>query len=188
MIAQESKTDFVHRGWFQLLLLVGSIVLAVVLMRIPFVFEIQNMGVFREMLIVFAIGVMYSSVFTVAPATIGLVRLAEGGTPLLFIAVIGGAGAMLGDITLFKIIKIDFIDRIVGWLKRRHESTYRELFASSFFRLLFIVLGAIIIATPIPDEIGLALMGIGDSKLKFVAAISFVFNTLGILAIVTIAS
>jgi hypothetical protein len=176
-----------QRGWFQLLLLVGSVVSAIVLMRVPFVFEIQNMGVFRELLLVFAIGVMYSSVFTVAPATIGLVRLAEGGTPLLLIAVVGGAGAMLGDLTLFKIIKIDFIDRIVGWLKRRHESTYRELFASPFFRFLFIVLGAIIIATPIPDEIGLALMGIGDSKLKFVAVISFVFNTLGILAIATIA-
>jgi hypothetical protein len=187
MSVNSSETSLVHRGWFQLLLLGVSIAIAIELTRIPFVFDMQSMGLFAQVFIVFAIGVMYSSVLTVAPATIGLIRLAESGTPILFIALIGGVGAMLGDLTLFKIIKIDFVNRMTDWLKRQSNGTYKELLASRFFRFLLTTLGVIIIATPIPDEIGLALMGLGESNVKFVAVFGFIFNALGILAIVTLA-
>ena len=45
-------------------------------------------------------------------------------------------------------------------------------------------LGAIIIASPLPDELGLVMLG--DSKLKYreIAIISYVLNTAGILLIV----
>ena len=49
------------------------------------------------------------------------------------------------------------------------------------------VMGAIIIASPFPDEVGISLMGISQLKNWQFLVISFLLNSLGILFVVTIA-
>ncbi|MEK7660290.1 MAG: hypothetical protein AAB343_03750 [Patescibacteria group bacterium] len=48
-------------------------------------------------------------------------------------------------------------------------------------------MGAIIIASPFPDEVGISLMGISQLKNWQFLVISFLLNSLGILFVVTIA-
>ncbi len=44
--------------------------------------------------------------------------------------------------------------------------------------------GALSLATPIPDEIGVALLGVSHFKQAYLLGICFVLNTVGILVIV----
>jgi hypothetical protein len=133
-----------------------------------------------ELLAIFFAGFMYSSVLTVAPATIAIVKLAEAGVPLPLLAVVGGAGAMLADLTLFRLLKVSFVDHLLAGLQRAPHGYLAMLFQIKLFRYVLVLIGAIIIATPIPDEVGLALMGMGTAPWFAVAIIGFVFNSLGI--------
>jgi hypothetical protein len=125
-------------------------------------------------------GILYSSVFTVAPATVALFELAHSGAPIFLVAVVGGFGGMLADLSLFEIIKFGLIDDIVAHFQKRSQGRFAHLFKIKFFRLLITIVGALIIATPIPDEIGLAMMGLGRANLKLVVIVTFVLNTIGI--------
>lgn len=46
------------------------------------------------------------------------------------------------------------------------------------------MLGAIIIATPFPDEIGISLMGLSHLKRPYIILMCFLLNVIGVLAIV----
>jgi uncharacterized membrane protein YdjX (TVP38/TMEM64 family) len=50
------------------------------------------------------------------------------------------------------------------------------------------VLGAIIIASPLPDEMGVGLMGISKLKTSQFILLSFVLNAIGIFIVVTAGS
>jgi hypothetical protein len=55
---------------------------------------------------------------------------------------------------------------------------------SGWFRWLLCVLGCCLIASPLPDELGLVLFGLINFKPKYLAVVSVVLNTLGILLLV----
>ena len=128
-------------------------------------------------------GILYTSFLTAPVSVAMLIILSQENNPILT-AILAGFGAVLGD---FIIVKF-FRDKIASDLNEllRHLPTQ---IISKFLRkshLDFIVpfLGAIIIASPLPDELGLVMLG--DSKLKYreIAIISYVLNTAGILLIV----
>lgn len=181
------RRSFLSRGWFQIAVLVLGIALAVEFARTSSLNELVSYGLGWQIFAIFIIGAMYSSVLTAAPATVGLVRLAETGLPLWLIVVVGGIGAMLSDLILFGLIKVHFIDALTQKFKKNPHGIYVTLTKIKPFRFLVAMLGAIIIATPIPDEIGLAMMGLGDADWRLVAAIGFIFNMAGIMAVVSLA-
>lgn len=178
----------INNGWFQLFLAITGVAVAVLLLRSPAFAAVPEYGVFGQVVAVFIVGLLYSSILTVAPATIGLIKLAEAGVPLPIIACVGGAGAMIGDITLFKLMKVGFIDAIIERIHAtHHEGTVAgAVVRLKAFRYGLILLGGLVIATPLPDEIGLALMGFGKAQYRVVAAIGFICNVLGIAAIVAL--
>jgi len=106
-------------------------------------------------------------------------------------AVLGGSGALLSDYILFKFIRLTFNDEI----QRFKDSKAFRLFQGLLIRRIppkisfYISLGVagIVIASPLPDEFGVALLaGITTVRERTFAIISFTLNTVGILAVLGI--
>ena len=94
----------------------------------------------------------------------------------------GGFG-LLGDYIIFRYIR----DNISGYIssiarKIRHES----ILESKIFSYSFAIIGAIIVASPLPDEIGLALMGITKMRTLYFVPISYLLNSIGIFVLALI--
>jgi hypothetical protein len=134
----------------------------------------------------FLSGIFFVSTFTVAPASIVLFKLAQTFNPLI-IALTAGMGAVIGDYVIFRFLKDGVFDEIKPIFMKLGGSRLERLISTPYFAWLAPVLGAIIIASPFPDEIGVGLMGISKLKNWQFLTISFVLNSLGILLIITLA-
>lgn len=133
----------------------------------------------------FATGIFFVSVFTVVPASVVLVGLAENLDPMM-IACFGGAGAMLGDLIIFRFLKDGVYEEIKHLVGKAAVTRTAAVFQSRSFAFITPLVGALIIASPLPDEIGIGLMGLSNiTPLQFIA-ISFVLNSVGILAITAV--
>jgi hypothetical protein len=131
----------------------------------------------------FVAGMFFTSIFTTAPAIATLGELSLG-QPILLTAALGAAGAVVGDLLIFRFVK----DRIASdiLLLLEHRSTFKRfgaLFKLRFFRWFTYLLGGIIIASPLPDELGISLLGFSHMNTRYFIVLSFVFNFLGVVAI-----
>jgi len=164
-------------------LLILGIVVAVAIGESKVMNQLAAYGPVGYVLTSFVLGAMYSSLFTVAPATVGFVHLATAGVPVSVMGICGGIGAMLGDLSMFQVIKFGLTDNLVRIFQAHSRGLYEKLFRIRFFKILLVIVGIVIVATPIPDEMGLAIMGLGKARWRTVAIIGFVFNALGIAGI-----
>ncbi len=138
-----------------------------------------------QYLAAFVAGIFFTSVFTLVPATVVLGSLSLEHPPLI-IALLGGAGAVIGDLVLFLFVR----DRVVKDIDTAMAETHRKplkVFRLEFLRWLNPILGALILLSPFPDELGLALLGFSKISTKKLVVLSFVMNTLGILLVGVVA-
>lgn len=134
----------------------------------------------------FIAGMFFTSIFTTAPATVVLFEISKANS-ILEVALLGGLGALVGDLVIFRFFK-NSLAKDIGYLTRTPGiKRLAAIFKTKLFRYLIPFLGALIIASPLPDEIGLALMGFSKLKTRFFIPLSFVLNSLGILLIGLIA-
>ena len=134
----------------------------------------------------FITGGFFVSTFTVAPASLVLFHLAQGYSPVL-IALTAGAGAVVGDLLIFRFFKGQIFTEFTPLVQRLKKRHVFELFKSPYFGWLTPVIGAILIASPFPDEVGIGMMGLTKIKEWQFMALTYVLNTLGILVIVLFA-
>ncbi len=127
-------------------------------------------------------GFFFSSVFTVAPAIVALGEIAQYGS-LVATALVGGFGAMAADLLIFRFLKKNFSDDVAFSARHAKSARLTALLRSAGFNWVLILLGGLIIASPLPDELGLALMGVTRLKPLTLAPLSFAFNALGIFII-----
>ncbi|KKW19382.1 MAG: hypothetical protein UY63_C0015G0023, partial [Parcubacteria group bacterium GW2011_GWA2_51_10] len=64
---------------------------------------------------------------------------------------------------------------------------FGAIFKRRMFRWAIPFVGALIIASPLPDELGITLMGVSKMRASSLVAISYVMNSLGIAVIAAIA-
>ena len=131
----------------------------------------------------FFAGMFFTSVFTTAPAIVALGEIATQGN-LFVVSVLGAVGAMCGDALIFAFVKnklSEHVSLLIGQQTRRKR--VRHFFKSRLIRIFSFVLGGIIIASPLPDELGIGLMGISKMKTRYFLVLSFAFNFIGILLI-----
>lgn len=125
-------------------------------------------------------GILFVSTFTVATGGIILFSLAQYLHPVE-IALVAGLGAVVGDLLIFRLIKNDLQTELRtiynSRLNGRHIS---RLLHTKYFSWSLPVIGAIIIASPLPDEIGISLMGLSKIKTFKFVFVSFLLNTIGI--------
>lgn len=130
----------------------------------------------------FIAGLFFTSVFTTAPAMVALGGLSAL-YPLFSVALIGALGALIGDLVIFSFIKGHISEDIAYLLSHAKSRRLKHLFRYRFIRWSLAIVGALIIASPLPDELGLTLMGLSRMSTARFMAISYIFNFLGILAI-----
>ena len=130
----------------------------------------------------FVAGMFFTSVMTTAPAMAMLGTLSLHGNPLL-VALIGGLGAVCGDYLIFAFVRDRVGDDIAYLLSRNGTPRFIKLFHRHTFKWMLPLFGGLIIASPLPDELGLTLLGIAKMSTSRFLVISYTFNTVGILLI-----
>ncbi len=174
-----------HRYHYKnLTYLLISLLMAFFLFKSPgfrsFLFHLGRLGYLG----VFLAGFFYTSTFTISFATVLLLLLARYFPPAQLILV-AGTGAVLGDFLIFQLIRSKgIVEEINHFFKHFGGDKIHHLIHSKFFSWTLPVVGAIIIASPLPDELGISLMGISKMKNNQFIGVSFLLNYAGILIIV----
>lgn len=157
-----------------------GIFIAIVLSRLGIVDLLVN-AIGNDIVASFLSGIFFTSVFTVGPSSVALVSISEASH--FTIAFWGAIGALFGDLVLFYFIRDRFSDNLVSSIKPSVVKKVISSFHLGFMKWLAPFLGAIIIASPLPDELGLTLLGLSKTRIAVLIPISLVMNFLGILAL-----
>jgi len=162
-----------------------GVLFAVLLSRIQGFHEfLVHLGRFGYIGAFFA-GMLFVSTFTVATSALILLTLAETLSPIE-IGLIAGFGAVVGDLTIFHLMK-DNLSREIEYIYTQfdHKKHLKKLFHTKYFNWMLPVIGAIIIASPFPDELGVSMIGLSKmNTIKFIV-LSFILNSLGIFLVVS---
>ena len=159
-----------------------SIIIAIILAKTGVLAEILTSTQEWELLGSLVAGIFFVSIFTAAPAGVVLFEIAAANS-IWEVALFGGIGALIGDLLIFRFIK-DNISEDIHWLMRNtKQERLVSIFKPKLFKWLIPFIGALIIASPLPDEAGLAMMGLSKMKTSVFIPISFTLNFLGIFAI-----
>ncbi len=121
-------------------------------------------------------GILYAMAFTATSATI-LVAHAPAGLSLPLAAVLGGLGALAYDVVIFTFVRHGTRR---GMLTAARTVLQRDTAGRHW---LLPVLGFLILASPLPDELAAGLLGMLQMSHRMFLLLSFVANTLGILTI-----
>lgn len=133
----------------------------------------------------FIAGILFISTFTVSIGTVILLILAESLNPVE-IGIIAGLGAVIGDFLIFRFIRNQGLGEEI-----KHLFTYfggdkvSDLVHTKYFSWTLPVVGALIIASPLPDELGVGLMGISKMKTYQFLFLSFILNFIGIFLVIS---
>src|SRR3989344_1259828 len=134
----------------------------------------------------FIAGILFVSVFTVAPATIALGEIAQSNSAIT-VAIIGGLGALIGDLIIFRFVRDRVSQHLFYLIKISKSERLFSIFKLRLFRWIIPFVGALIIASPLPDEIGVAMLGLSKIKNSYFILLSLLLNSAGILIIGLIA-
>lgn len=136
-----------------------------------------------ELIGTFVAGMFFTSIFTTAPAmaTLGEIALTQ---PVFTTALLGALGSVAGDLIIFRLVRDRMAADIIELL--REEGVLRrarKIFAFRHYRYFTILLGGLILASPLPDELAVVLLGFAHMKTRYFAYLSFAFNFFGIIGI-----
>lgn len=130
-------------------------------------------------------GLLFSSTFTVSIGAVILMVIAENHSPLE-IALIAGLGGATCDLLILRLIKnkgmVEEIKHLFHYLGGDQIS---QLLHTKYFSWTLPVIGGLIIASPLPDELGVGLMGLTQLKTSYFFFISFIFNFVGMFLVAT---
>lgn len=184
------EEERIRQGVYKLirdfLIVLLSIFIAVMLSKSNLFFNFLTASREAEILGSFFAGLFFTSVFTVAPATVTLIEIAQSSSVILT-ALIGGAGALIGDLLIFRFVRDDLSEDIVFLVRQVQGKRLLAVFRLKSFKWLIVFFGALIVASPLPDEIGLAMLGLTKIKTRLFIPVFYLLNSIGILIISLIA-
>ena len=131
-------------------------------------------------------GISFAYGFTAAPATAILLILSKEQN--IFLAgFIAGFGALAGDLLIFRYVRYSLSDEIKKLSKERIALYINHKTPTVFKKYFVPVLAGFIIASPLPDEIGVSLLAASrTTSIKMFSVISYLLNTVGIFVILAI--
>jgi len=137
----------------------------------------------------FLAGSLYTYGFTSGPATAILLILAGTGQNIIIAGLLAGFGAVCGDLLIFRFIRTSFKDELKKLSQEKFSKKIKK-HMPQWLRIYFLpVLGGVIIASPLPDEIGASMMAVSKKiSTRFFCVLSYLFNTSGIFIILAIGS
>lgn len=136
----------------------------------------------------FLTGIFFVSIFTAAPATVVLYNFANKLNPYE-VALLAGIGAVVGDFLIFKALKSGLFEELQPLVKK--TDVFKKIgviFRTPYFSWIIPIIGAILVASPVPDEFGIGMLGLSRIKTWQFILITFALNALGIFLIVSFAA
>lgn len=178
------KHKHVANGFFRDLGIIAlSVVVAIILVRTDAIVGILTRTQELEFIGSFIAGMFFTSIFTTAPAIVTLGEIAQEYS-LFLTAVVGAAGAVVGDLIIFSFVKDRFSDHLMELIKTQGMGRrLLKIFRRRSSRWITFLIGGLIIASPLPDELGVSLLGFSKMKMKGFIVVSFIFNAIGIFLI-----
>lgn len=170
--------------------------LCIIAASIVFAIFLTRTGIFAEILLgsaenayigAFVAGLFFTSFFTTPLSIAAFATLAHSIDPFT-LASIGVFGSVVGDLLLFLFVRHAVKEDMDSLLKIPTFNRLPHLFKRRIFHWILPFIGALVIASPLPDELGIALMGVSQMPLARLILISFAMNFLGILFIATLAA
>lgn len=134
----------------------------------------------------FITGVLFVSSFTVATSTVLIALLSESVHPLT-IGLIGGLGAVIGDLIIFRFIKDDLAKELSLVFGKYGTSYVKHILKSRYVAWTLPIIGVFILASPLPDELGVGLLGFSKMKGLHFAIVCYLSNAIGIIMIASVA-
>ncbi len=142
---------------------------------------------------VFVAGLLFSYGFTTPFAIAAFIAMAGEVNPFIA-APLAGLGALLSDLVIFEFMRISFfgdeIERLrhASLIERIHRALHHETTPEIVRRWSMWTMAGLVIASPLPDEIGVALLS-STTKMseRAFGVICVTMNTLGILIILLLA-
>ncbi|MEM5782126.1 MAG: hypothetical protein QXD43_02930 [Candidatus Aenigmatarchaeota archaeon] len=165
---------------------------------------IQSLGKFGYVGSLIA-GLLYAYSFTIA-FSLSVFYFLGKFLDHFIVALFGALGAAVGDYLLFRFVKqnlseeirfliqdiksvylkTSFFFKIFPFsnliLSENFENIVRKVYASRAFKILTNLIGYVIIASPLPDEIGVTLLGIVKHRKEEFIFLTFFLNFIGILS------
>ena len=136
----------------------------------------------------FLLGMGFSYGFTTPPVTAILLLTAKS-QDILISGLIGGFGALLSDLLIFHLIRYSFADEIKRLSETRLVTYIDKKTPYRLDRYLLPVLAEFVIASPLPDEIGVSLLAATRHvSRKVFSVFSYVMSTIGIFIILIVGS
>lgn len=132
----------------------------------------------------FFAGMLFVSTFTFATGAIILLIFAENLHPIE-LALIAGLGGVVGDFLIFKYIKNDLKKEIEEIYKIIGGNHLSKLFHTKYFSWTLPFIGAVLIASPVPDELGVSLMGISKMSVTKFLFIAFILDFIGVFLVIS---
>ncbi len=133
-------------------------------------------------------GILFVCTFTISIGAVILFILANNGLSIWEISFFATLGQVTFDFTVFQLIKepglgdeLEYLFKSLGGNKLKH------LFRTKYFSWTLPVMGAIILASPLPDELGVTLMGISKMKLSRFLLVAFILDFIGVFLVVAAA-
>ncbi|MBI2040079.1 hypothetical protein HYT18_03325 [Candidatus Microgenomates bacterium] len=163
-----------------------SILLAIILLENQtFKDWLLNLGTLEYIGALIA-GMLFVSSFTAAISIVVIAIMTENINPMA-LGLIGGVGAVMGDYLVFKLVRSHLQEELAMLFGREETSHIKTLLRSKYIAWTLPIIGVFIIASPLPDELGVSLLGISKmSEARFIL-ISYLSNSVGILMIASVA-
>jgi hypothetical protein len=168
-------------------IIVFSVLIAFILQKLGLPQAIISLTTEFQFISSFVAGMFFTSIFTTAPAMVALGDIAHHGS-LFLTAFSGACGAVIGDLIIFRFVRDQLSEHLIELVK--HNGVWKRikvLLKLRYFRWFTFLVGGLVLASPLPDELGISLLGFVKTKTNLFIFISFCFNFIGILVIGLIA-
>ncbi len=142
-----------------------------------------NLGEFGY-LSAFLVGILLVSTFTMPTGVVMLLVLAEK-YHILELGIIAGIGSVVGDFIIFRVVKDRLLEELTPLYELLGGKQLNALLHTKYFHWMLPLLGALVMASPLPDELGVSLLGLSRMKTYRFILLSFIFNAIGIILILS---
>lgn len=135
----------------------------------------------NQILYTFITGALYSFSFTAGISVIMFSELSITREMVLPLALLAAFGGLLADLLIFRFIK----DVILHELGTNAKKMIAKATKTKVAKVGLGVLGAAIIASPFPDEIGLTFMGVSKIAFWELVVLTYILDALGAYVIIS---
>lgn len=133
-------------------------------------------------------GILFVCTFTISIGAVILFILANNGLSILEIALFAALGEVTFDFIVFHFIRSKELENELKELFDKFGGyKLRHLIKTKYFSWTLPVIGAVILASPLPDELGVSLMGISKMKQSKFLVTAFILDFVGVFFVVTAA-